>query len=334
MLVHQSLKAACPWADGYFTELKTVLRQNWKTGSALVCVAAAGAVARCVAPLLKSKQSDPALLVLDEQGRFVVPLSGGHAGGANALAQHIAGMLGGQAVITTASDTQGLPALDLLGRELGWTLEATGNATQAASALVNAEPVAVVQECGATNWLNQSWPPNLRRVAGVRRLRKAGNFKALLVITDRATAAVGRDLGANAALWKTTLLYRPKTLWVGMGCRRGVKKAALKELLSQTFKSACLSEKSISGFASLDLKMDEPGLLDLARDLGVPVRFFSAEALNQCKPFIKPSALVEIHTGAWGVAEPAALLAAGVKKLVVRKMKNRMATIAVARREN
>ena len=120
---------------------------------ALVAVFSLGAMVRMIAPYLKSKETDPAVVVLDEGAKFVIPMLSGHLGGANALAGHLATALGAQAVLTTASDSRETIAVDLLGRELGWTLEATHDELVSASAaVVNDEPVALVQEAGSTDW--------------------------------------------------------------------------------------------------------------------------------------------------------------------------------------
>ena len=122
---------------------------------AIVAILSLGAVVRLIAPYLKSKETDPAVVVLDEGGKFAIPMLSGHLGGANALAGHLATALGAQAVLTTASDSRETIGVDLLGRELGWTFEATHDElVRASAAVVNDEPVALVQEAGRRDW----WP--------------------------------------------------------------------------------------------------------------------------------------------------------------------------------
>lgn len=119
----------------------------------IVAIVSLGAVVRLLAPHLKSKEVDPAVVVLDEGGKFAIPILSGHLGGANALAGHLATAIGAQAVLTTASDSRETIGVDLLGRELGWTFEATHDElVRASSAVVNDEPVALVQEAGSTDW--------------------------------------------------------------------------------------------------------------------------------------------------------------------------------------
>ena len=120
---------------------------------ALIAIFSLGALVRLIAPYLQSKTTDPAVIVLDEAGRFVIPVLSGHLGGANALAGQLAAALGATPVLTTASDVQQTLAVDLLGREFGWTLDATHDAlVHASSAVVNDEPVALVQEAGRKDW--------------------------------------------------------------------------------------------------------------------------------------------------------------------------------------
>lgn len=121
----------------------------------LVCIVSLGAIVRLIAPHLKGKEVDPAVVVIDEAGKFAIPVLSGHLGGANALAGHLATALGAQAVLTTASDARQTIGVDLLGRELGWRFEATHEElVRVSAAMVNDEPVALVQEAGTTDWWN------------------------------------------------------------------------------------------------------------------------------------------------------------------------------------
>lgn len=120
---------------------------------AIVAIVSLGALVRLIAPHLRSKETDPAVVVLDESARFVIPVLSGHLGGANALAGRLAKALDATAVLTTASDARETIAVDLLGRELGWVFEAThAELVHTSAAMVNDEPVALVQEAGRTDW--------------------------------------------------------------------------------------------------------------------------------------------------------------------------------------
>ncbi len=165
-----------------------------------------GAVVRLIAPHLRSKEQDPGVVVIDDAGRFVIPLLSGHLGGANAFAAAIAQLLGATAVITTASDVGGTIAVDLLGRELGWRLEAPKiNVTRVAAHLVNQEPVAFIQEAGARNWWRRPTPLPANIVCFERfEAVDLHRFSALLWVTQRPI---------EEALWQRLaerlVVYRP-----------------------------------------------------------------------------------------------------------------------------
>ncbi len=178
---------------------------------ALIAIFSLGALVRLIAPHLASKTCDPAVLVLDEAGRFVIPVLSGHLGGANALAGRLAAALGAEAVLTTASDVQQTLAVDLLGREFGWTLDAKHDAlVHASAAVVNDEPVALVQEAGRTDW----WASHANGRSGALpanitlfdRLEDVdpGRFAAVLWISQRTMPeALARQLASRC------ITYRP-----------------------------------------------------------------------------------------------------------------------------
>ena len=165
-----------------------------------------GAVVRLIAPFLKSKDEDPGVLVIDDAGQYVIPVLSGHVGGANACAELIAEQLGAQAVLTTASDVGKTIAVDILGRELGWTVEAPKiNITRVSAHVVNEEPVAFVQEAGAKNWWTRPTPvPNNIHFFDRFEDVDLTQFKAVLWVTEREI---------SPSLWEQLherlVVYRP-----------------------------------------------------------------------------------------------------------------------------
>ena len=144
-----------------------------------------GAVVRLIAPHLKTKDEDPGVLVVDDAGQFVIPVLSGHVGGANAMAEQVAGLLGATAVLTTASDVGKTIPVDILGRELGWKVEAPKiNITRVSAHVVNGEPVAVVQEAGSPNWWTRPTPlpPTIQKFERFEDV-DLNHFKAVLWIT-------------------------------------------------------------------------------------------------------------------------------------------------------
>src|SRR5215468_9804802 len=209
--------ATAAWDRPYDTALAAQVPGWFAQYDHLIFFLATGAVTRLIAPCLDSKTTDPGVLAVDEAGRFVIPVLSGHQGGANAFARTVAGHLGATPVITTASDVIGGLSLDLLAETLGWVAEPAERLKATAMALVNQEPVAIIQEVGSPgSWLN-AWelPPHVTWLPRVMDL-PAQSFSAVLWITDRLVEDV-HGLDAERILW-----FRPPSVVLGVGCERGV----------------------------------------------------------------------------------------------------------------
>src|SRR5262245_25735074 len=164
-------------------DVRPALQELFRSERPLVCVMALGIVVRILGPLTAVKQHDPAVVVVDEAGRFAISVLGGHAQGANALAEEVARALGATPVITTASDVLGLPAVDLIGKRWGWKIEDREHLTAVAAAVVRGEAVGVFQDTGRRDWWQEfgDWPASFRLLDGL----PAENWPAVLVISDR-----------------------------------------------------------------------------------------------------------------------------------------------------
>lgn len=291
----------------------------------LVLFGSVGMAVRLLAPLLTDKHTDPAVVVVDDAGRFAVSLLSGHLGGANDLARRVAGLLGATPVITTASDLLGLPAVDLLGREIGWRLEGEENVTRVSAAVVNGEPVGLLQEAGEPDWwpAGEPLPSHLIPFTSREELA-ASSCAAALVITDRSVSGWEER-------WPPAVVYRPRSLVVGIGCHRGALADEIAQVVEAALESGGLARASVRAVATVDLKSEEEGLRQFAERLGVPLRCYAPEELSRVAP--NPSEVVRRHVGATGVCEPAALLASGARSLLVPKFKASGVTVAVARVE-
>lgn len=276
-------------------------------GRPIVGVCAAGILIRAVAPFLSAKQNEPPLVAVAMDGSTAVPLVGGHHG-ANAIARAVAVATGGVAAITTAGDLRLGLALDE--PPAGWRIANPDRVKPLAAALLAGEPVALVEEAGGGDWLR----------AGAVAWAEDAALK--IVVTDRAAAC------AAAAL-----VYHPPVLALGIGCERGCSPKEIAELARATLEEAGLAQEAVAAIVSIELKLAEPGIHALTDALGVPARFFpAARLLNETARLSQRSEAVFRATGCWGVAEGAALAAAGPRgTLVVPKRKSRHATCAVAR---
>jgi cobalt-precorrin 5A hydrolase len=282
----------------------------------LVCIMAAGIVVRGLAPYLKSKATDPAVVVVDEAGRFAVSLLSGHLGGANDLARRVAQVLGGVPVITTATDVQGLPAPDLLAVEHGLAIENLPEVRVISMAWLAGRPVRLVDPQGFFNGLVAAYPELLAPEPDL----------------DRALAGSGPTVyvGFRERTWPPEWLrLRPRCLVAGLGCHRGTPAEELVEFIKKTFEQEGLSLLSLKALATIEAKKDEPGLRLAARNLGVEFLWFTATELQDIKA-PNPSPRVARHMGVASVSEAAALKAGGVE-LIVPKRKTANATLAVSR---
>ena len=323
--------ATDPWDKPFDEPLAEVVPRLFAAAEQLVFFLAAGAVVRLIAGLLGSKTTDPGVLVVDEEANFVIPLLSGHEGGANALARQVAAHLGATPVVTTASDTQAEFRLADLEESFGWTAEPAEQFKPTALALVDRQPITIVQQVGHRGcWLDERrLPENVRVVANVDEQAVAEH---VIWITDRL-AGSAKDHDLQRVLW-----YRPKSLVLGVGCERGVSLEALEDGLRRTLQEHGYAFGSIAALASADIKRDEPAIVALAAKYGWDAHFYSAEELSQVAGIANPSAVVEACVGTPGVAEPAALLASGSEQLLVEKQRvaspfsPRRMTFALARR--
>jgi len=320
--------------EAFDLPLRPVVKRAFAGYSSLVLFLSAGASIRLLAPLLESKQIDPAVVCVDDAGSFCVSLISGHVGGADQLAQEVAVCLGARAVVTSASHASGTLAVDLLGREFGWRLKADATTiTRASAAVINSQPIGIWQGAGEPGWWpdGKPLPGNIAVYATLEDLAASACATAL-IISDTTS-----DLETLLAD-KITVVYRPRSLVIGMGCRRGVPVEELESLLAEALRENGLSAECLAEIATAEIKRGEPGLEQLAERHGVPLSFLQANELNavfETNPGAITSKSERAHglVGVWGVAEPAALLTAGASELLVNREKTTRATIAIARKD-
>lgn len=302
------------WEDAhlYDGKPKEALAAAWKECEGIVLFLATGAAVRLVAPLLEDKRRDPGVVCVDDAGRFAVALCGGHEGGGNALAKRVADTLGAALVVTTASDSLGVPALDFLGEGLGFKIEEGSDLAAVGAAFVSGETVRLVLE---RRWPVGPLPENVVP-AGVPVNPEELEVPSI-VISDELLEFP-----------RPSVVYRPPSLVVGIGCSRGASAEEILGLLGSALREAGLSRKSVAALASIEVKSDEAGLLEAADTLGVPLRFYFAGELAAVE-VPNPSPVVAGAVGTPSVAE-AAVLASGAE-LLQEKRKSKNATVAIGR---
>ena len=294
-------EAACA-RDG--VGLREWTAEHFPTARALIYVGAAGIAVRAVAPHLVSKTSDPAVLCVDEGGRFVIPLASGHLGGANALARQIADLLGATAVITTATDGRGVFAVDEWARTQDCAVGHPERIKTVSAALLHGEGVT----------LHAAFPIDGEPPEGV-------------TVTDAAAADVWVDVRPHDAL---TVV--PRCLTLGIGCKRGTTRETLEARFSAFRAAHDILPEAIASAATIDLKRGEAGLLEFCAAHGWALRTYSADELSAVAGDFTASAFVYGVAGVDNVCERASVKDAQ-GKLLVRKDAGDGVTFALAERE-
>lgn len=270
---------------------------------ALVFVGAAGIAVRAIAPHVRSKVSDPAVVVVDECGHFAVPILSGHLGGANELARRIARLTGATPVLTTATDANGVFAVDEWARAQGCAVVHPERIVRVSSRLL----------AGDTVFLRSDWPVQ-------------GKPPQNVALADGIPCDFALSIHPVDA---QALHIVPRIAHLGVGCRRGIAAEALEAALQALLNHSGICEQAIVGACSIDLKQNEPGLLAFCRGHGWQLRTFSAEQLRAAPGEFTPSAFVQSVTGVDNVCERSAVLGSG-GTLYWRKEAGNGVTMALA----
>ncbi len=292
---------------------------------ALVCIFSLGAVIRLITPHLKDKKTDPAVVVIDDTAKFVISTLSGHLGGANILTEEIASALNAIPVITTAADVNKTIAVDLVGKEFGWQVDDDSTVTKISALMVNEEKVGVFQEVGEKNWWqpNRELPKNVHVYKTLEELRKS-ECKGFLIISDRIID--------DKEILQRSVVYRPKTLVVGVGLHWDTAKETIKEGLDFCFTNFKLSTKSIAKFASIKKESDVEGLKQLAEEMKIPVEYFEKDELARIST-PNPSQVVQSYEGTSSVSEAAAIRGSRGPLVVEKQKFPPNLTVAIARIE-
>lgn len=311
----------------WFEETTTLkIKELFENYSALVCIFSLGAVIRLVAPHMKDKKTDPAVVVIDDTAKFAISTLSGHLGGANKLTEEIATTLGAIPVVTTAADVNKTIAVDLLGKEFGWEIDEISAVTKVSAFMVNEEKIGVFQDAGEKNWWlpKKELPKNVHIYKSFSELVES-DCKGFLVITDRIIE--------NSKIQNSVVIYRPKTLVIGVGLHWDTAKDIIQEGMNFCLSKFNLSQKSLAKFVSIKKEVEVKGLQELSKEMKVPVEYFDKAELSVIN-IPNPSDIVQTFEGTPSVSEAAAIKASS-GELVVQKQKfPPNLTIAIARRSN
>lgn len=313
------------------------LIKTFKEYDCHIHIISVGAVVRMIAPLMENKKVDPAIICIDDRANFSICVLSGHVGRGNFYTAEVSKILNNTPVITTASDVGGTLTVDILGRKLGWELEDIDrNVTRGCAAVVNETKVLFVQEAGEP----QFWPLEKELPKGVEYTTSLENvdpknYEILLISSDRSDVSK-----THPGHWENGIIYHPKTLILGIGCDKNTPFEVVEKGVLDLLESRKLSLKSVKALATIDVKKDEPALLELAKKYNWKLHTYTAEILDKVEGIENPSEVVKKYVGTRSVGEAACLLRADTKKLLMPKTKFKLEengknmTLAVARMEH
>lgn len=300
-------------------ELLGILFNDYES---LICIFSLGAVIRLLSPFLKDKKTDPAVVVIDDASKFAISALSGHLGGANDLAIQISQFLNSIPVVTTAADVNNTISVDLIGKKFGWIIEDFKNVTSVSALMVNEEKIGIFQDAGEKNWWDRNeFPKNVEFVSNLMDL-KSEIFKGCIIITDKKIF--------DKALLLKSVVYRPKSLVVGIGLHWNTSKETIKNGLEDVLREYNLSYNSIKSITSLNRGKPVEGLSQFCKENDFELLLFSKDELNSIS-VPNPSELVGKYEGTQSVSEASALMASNGVLIVPKRKFPPDLTIAICR---
>lgn len=293
--------------------LKKFMGEIFKTYGEIVMIMSCGIAMRCISPWLASKFKDPAVVVCDDTGKYAISLLSGHMGGANDLAKKMAGIIGGDAIITTASDNRGMEGVDMVAKRYHLEVDDYDSAKLVTSAMINGKKVALIDEYGLYSSDGNLVKANLGEINGkaVDAILYMGN-KDNLGISDIPHVKLSR-----------------KCLVIGIGCRKAMDVKNLISKVDGLLKEYNISSKAVKKVATVDIKKDEPGIIGLAKYLHVPLEVIDRSELLKVEDKFQASKFVKEIIGVGSVCEPAGFIASQYGDCIVPKKKLGGITVSI-----
>ncbi|RJX24717.1 MAG: hypothetical protein C4554_08210 [Dethiobacter sp.] len=316
-------------------DLKTFVGKLFRKFEGIVMIMAAGIAVRVIAPYLENKKTDPAVVVVDDTGLFTISLLSGHLGGANWLAEEIAWKIGAFPVITTSTDRHGVLAFDLLARRMNWIIEHEEDLKKISAFQVEGkeivifpdETIQVVSPKREAALGKETTIPFLGRISVARSNDEINHRdpQGIVFVSNR------RDL-PRSPQGKPFIIMRPRNIWAGVGCRRGVAGGDVVNAVQEAFNRCGREISSLQGMVTAELKSEEPGLKEAAGHFDVPLKICRNEKIREVEHFFRESAFVRKQTGCGSVAEPCAFLGSSRGEMILEKTTFSGITVALGER--
>ncbi len=293
----------------------------FKENDGIICLFSLGAVIRLLAPHIKDKKTDPAVIVIDDNANFVISVLSGHLGGANELSNEIAEKMGATSVITTAADVNKTIAVDLVGKEFGWKIHDDSNVTRISAFMVNKEQIGVFQNAGQKEWWKAKMPENITFFSNIEDLKNSDS-KGYLIITN--------DEIKDEDVLKNSVVYRVPDLVIGIGLHWDTPKETILNGVNETLEKFGLKQNKIARFVSIKKDKDVIGLIELGKEMDIPVEYIDREELATISA-PNPSKTVQAFEGTASVSEAAAIKSSQGELIVEKQKFPPNLTVAIAR---
>ena len=279
---------------------REILLKKWLEIDLIIFIGSIAASIRIINPFLTSKDQDPGVIVIDNKCSKIVPLIGLHQSNTQNIACQIANLLGGEIIETNNSNNQRLLNLDSFGNQWGW--ERSGNIKDWSKLVIKQaknEEIFCKQLSGNSLWKNSESGEIINQI-NEKEIEKPDSTFHVSIFENHETT------------------WHPPVLWIGIGCERNTSKELIANSLNNFLESGNLSQQSIAGFATIDIKKNERGILELAEENNLPIKFFNEEDLSQII-VPNPSIVVKKEIGTSSVAEASCLLAAGEESKLLKE---------------
>ena len=293
----------------------------FKKHDGIICLFSLGAVIRLLAPHIKDKKTDPAVIVIDDNANFVISVLSGHLGGANELSNEIAEKMDATSVITTAADVNKTIAVDLVGKKFGWKIDDDSNVTRISAFMVNKEKIGVFQNVGQKEWWEGKLPENITFFSNIEDLKNSDS-KGYLIITN--------DEIENEEVLRDSVVYRVPNLIVGIGLHWDTSKETISNGVNETLEKFGLKQNQIARFVSIKKDKDVVGLIELGKEMKVQVEYIDREELATISA-PNPSKTVQAFEGTASVSEAAAIKSSKGELIVEKQKFPPNLTVAIAR---